>query len=225
MIVIGLTGGMAMGKSTAARFYRSAHVPVFDADATVRALQSPHGAAIPALRTAFPTAVGPNGLDRDALRHIVFSDPAQLSRLEAIMHPLVRAAERRFLSRARRSGAPICVLDIPLLFETGADTRVDKIVTVSAPPAVQLYRIRTYRKLPEADIKAILKRQFPDKFRQARSDQVVHTGLSRYHALKTLKRHLALLQTEVQQCARSSSIPKRPASIRSRAIASSKLRR
>jgi len=148
-----------MGKSTAANFYRRAHIPVFDADATVHQLQSPHGRAMPALRQAFPTAVTPQGLDRNTLRQLVFSDPAQLSRLEAIIHPLVRAAEHAFLARARRAGAPICVLDIPLLFETGADRRVDLIVTMSAPPSVQLHRIRTQRHLREDDIKA----NFPTK--------------------------------------------------------------
>ena len=217
MIVIGLTGGIAMGKSTAAGFYRRARIPVFDADAVVRRLQSPHGRAIPALRSAFPTAVGPHGLDRNILRHLVFADRTQLRRLEAIMHPLVREAERAFLARARRVRARFCVLDIPLLFETGAEQRVDLIVAVSAPPRVQMYRIRTQRNLPEDEIGAILKRQYPDRMRRSRADVVVHTGLSRYHALKTLKRHLAFLRSETNACAPFSSTPKRRGLIRSRA--------
>jgi dephospho-CoA kinase len=193
MIIIGLTGGMAMGKSTAARLYRRTHIPVFDADATVHQLQSPQGRAMPALRAAFPGVIGPNGLDRAKLRHLVFSDPTQLARLEAIMHPLVRKAERAFVARARSTGARLCVLDIPLLFETHADRRVDVIVTVSAPRSVQIQRIRAQRHLPEADIQAILNRQASDRLRTRRADIVVHTGLSRYHALRTLKRHLATL--------------------------------
>ena len=196
MIIIGLTGGIAMGKTTAARFYRSAHISVFDADATVRRLQSPNGRAIPALRAAFPSAVGPAGVDRGLLRRLVLSDPAKLSRLEAIIHPLVRAAERSFLARARRAGAAICVLDIPLLYETGADRRVDLVVTVSAPASVQRQRLRHQRKLNDEEIAAILKRQAPDRLRTRRADLVVRTGLSRYHALQSLKRHLARLRPE-----------------------------
>ena len=193
MRVIGLTGGMAMGKSTAAQFYRRHHVPVFDADAVVRQLQSPQGAAIPALRQAFPEVITPAGLDRVALREIVLADPKRLARLEAIMHPLVRAAERRFRAQAQRAHARLCVLDIPLLFETRAHHRVDLIVTVSAPLAVQLHRIRQQRRLPEHQIKSILHRQSPDALRRKHADLVVRTGLSRHHALKTLKIHLLQL--------------------------------
>lgn len=194
MVIIGLTGGIAMGKSTAADFYRRARIPVFDADAEIHRLQSPGGRAIPALKAAFPATVGPAGLDRAALRHLVLSDPAQLSRLEAIMHPMVRAAEKKFLARARRAGATLCVMDIPLLFETGADRRVDLIITMSAPPSVQLRRMREQRRLREDEARAILKRQVPDRWRTDHADLVVRTGLSRYHGLRTLKRHLALLQ-------------------------------
>jgi dephospho-CoA kinase len=196
MLIIGLTGGIAMGKSTAARFYRAAHIPVFDADATVHQLQSRNGRAMPALRGAFPTAVGPNGLDRAALRRLVMADRQQLARLEAIMHPLVTEARQQFLARARRAGTPIVVLDIPLLFETGGDRRVDLIVTASAPPSVQFHRIRHERHLSDGEIKAILARQAPDRLRIRRADLVVRTGLSRYHAWRILKRHLIRLRTE-----------------------------
>lgn len=194
MRIIGLTGGIAMGKSTAAHFYRRAHIPVFDADATVRALQSRTGKAIPALQSAFPAAFSGQALDRAALRRLVLADPTQLTRLESIMHPLVRQAERAFLARARRGGASIAVLDIPLLFETGADRRVDLVVTMSAPRPVQIARIRAERHLPEEEILAILRRQAPDQLRRAGANLVVRTGLSRYEALRTLKRHLTTLR-------------------------------
>ncbi len=199
MIIIGLTGGMAMGKSTAARFYRRAGVPVFDADATVHQLQAPHGAATPALQREFPEVFSGDGLDRARLRQLVFSDRARLKQLEAIMHPLVRSAEAAFLARCRRHGEPICVLDIPLLFETGADARVDLIVTMSAPLPVQVARIRAQRHLPEEQIRAILARQAPDHLRIARSDIVVRTGLSRYHAVRILTRHLFQLRETLDQ--------------------------
>lgn len=194
MIIIGLTGGMAMGKSTAASFYRRARLPVFDADATVHQLQAPRGAATPALKRVFPEAYDGDRLDRARLRHLVFTDRGKLTRLEAIMHPLVHAAEAGFLARCRRHGTPICVLDIPLLFETGAERRVDLIVAVSAPRAVQIARIRAERHLPDHEIRAILARQLPDRMRVARADLVVRTGLSRHHALRTLERHLQQLR-------------------------------
>jgi len=194
MLIIGLTGGIAMGKSTAARFYRAAHLPVFDADAVVHKLQRPGGAAIPALKAMFPAAFGQDRLDRGALRNLVLADPGKLTQLEAIMHPLVRMAQQSFLAHARRARAKVCVLDIPLLFETGADRSVDLIVAVSAPASVQIERMRELRKLPDHDIKAILARQVSDHFRTSRADVVVQTGLSRYHAWKTLNRHLIQIQ-------------------------------
>ncbi len=219
MIVIGLTGGMAMGKSTAARFYRSHHVPVFDADAVVHQLQSPKGRAIPALRAAFPGAFTKVGLDRALLRQIVMADPVRLAQLESIMHPLVRAAQRKFRAQAQRARARLCVLDIPLLFETGGDRRVDLVVTASAPHSVQLHRIREQRHLPEDQIKSILAHQLPDKLRRKYADLVVPTGLSRYHSLKILKTHLLQLLAKDPSCVRYYLTPKRRASIHWRATA------
>jgi dephospho-CoA kinase len=191
--VIGLTGGIAMGKSTAAAAFRRARLPVFDADAEVHRLQARGGAALPAIAVAFPGTVsrGDDGrlvLDRAALREAVLGDAAALDRLEAILHPMVRAAERRFLAAARRRGAHAAVLDIPLLFERRGRDGMDLVVTVSAPAAVQAARVRRRGTLSPRQFAAVLGRQLPDRERRRRADVVVHTGLSRHHANRVLTR-------------------------------------
>jgi len=201
--VIGLTGGIAMGKTTAARAFRRSHLPVFDADATVRALQAPGGAALPALAQAFPgvvetDAAGALRLDRAALRRAVLSDPAALRRVEAIMHPLVRRQERAFLAAAHRRGARAAVLDIPLLLEVGRLDRshrraFDAAIVMSAPSDVQRSRVLRRGTLSEAQLTAILARQLPDGERQRQARRavpthVIRTGLSRRHS------HMRLLR-------------------------------
>ncbi len=193
MKVIGLTGGIAMGKSTAAAAFRRAGLPVFDADAVVHALQAPAGAALAPIAAAFAGTVstdarGRRVLDRAALRRLVLADPAALDRLEAIMHPLVRAAERRFLAAARRRGARAAVLDIPLLFERRGRQGMDLVVAVSAPASVQAARVRRRGTLSLDQLRAILARQLPDRERRRRADLVVPTGLSRAHARRILRR-------------------------------------
>ena len=118
------------------------------------------------------------------------NDRGALSRLEHILHPMVEAEERAFVARARRAGAPAVVLDIPLLFETKGDKRVDTVVVVSAPPSVQLHRVRQRRRMSTADIRAVIARQMPDREKRRRADLVVQTGLSRHHALRTLRRFI-----------------------------------
>lgn len=188
MKVIGLTGGIGMGKSTASAAFRRARLPVFDADATVHRLQARGGRAVPAIERAFPGTVRDGAVDRAALRQAVVFDPAALKRLEAILHPMVRAEERAFLARARRAGKRAAVLDIPLLFETGGECRVDRVVVVSAPPSVQMARVRRRRGMTEAQIRAIIARQMPDAEKRRRADTVIRTGLSRHHALRQLRR-------------------------------------
>lgn len=188
MEVIGLTGGIGMGKSTASAAFRRARLPVFDADATVHRLQARGGRAVPAIERAFPGTVRDGAVDRAALRQAVVFDPAALKRLEAILHPMVRAEERAFLARARRAGKRAAVLDIPLLFETGGECRVDRVVVVSAPPSVQMARVRRRRGMTEAQIRAIIARQMPDAEKRRRADTVIRTGLSRHHALRQLRR-------------------------------------
>lgn len=190
MKVIGLTGGIGMGKSTAAAAFRRAHIPVFDADAAVHALQGRHGRALPAIEAAFPGTVAAGVLDRGALRVAVLGRPDALRRLEGIMHPLVRAMEAAFLARARARGARAAVLDIPLLLETGGEARVDLVVVVSAPRAVQIHRVRQRGRMDSAQIRAVIARQMPDRDKRRRADLVVSTGLSRHHALRILRRFI-----------------------------------
>ena len=188
MKVIGLTGGIGMGKSTAAAAFRRAGLPVFDADAAVHALQARGGRAVPAIAAAFPGTVRDGAVDRALLRRAAVETPGAMARLERILHPLVRQAERAFLARARRAGRRAAVLDIPLLLETGGDRRVDRVVVVSAPPAVQLQRVRARRRMTPAQIQAIIARQMPDREKRRRADVVIPTGLSRHHALRRLRR-------------------------------------
>ncbi len=187
MKIVGLTGGIGMGKSTAAATFRRARIPVFDADATVHRLQGPGGRALPAIAAAFPGTVRDSRLDRAALRAAVLGHPAALARLEAIVHPLVRAEERRFLARARRAGSRAAVLDIPLLFETGG-RHTDLVVVVSAPRDIQVHRVRQRRRMSAADVAAVIGRQMPDAEKRRRADVVVRTGLSRHHAQCRIRR-------------------------------------
>ena len=194
MKIIGLTGGIGMGKSTAAAAFQRAHFPVFDADATVHQLQGPGGAALKPIEAAFPGTVKNNALDRAALREAVLGKPDALKRLERIVHPMVRDRERAFLARARRAGCRAAVLDIPLLLETGGRGYVDSVVVVSAPRAVQIHRVGLRKRMDRAQIEAVIKRQMPDAEKRRRADLVVRTGLSRFHALRTLRRFIEELR-------------------------------
>jgi len=174
VVVIGLTGSIGMGKSTTARFFARAGVPVHDADSAVHRLYA--GAAAPVIEAEFPGVSGAQGIDRDKLAKRVLSDPEALRRLEGIIHPLVRREEARFLDEAERAGAPIAVLDIPLLFETGADRRVDTVVVVTAPAEIQ--RARAFRRtgMTEEKFQALLAKQMPDAEKRCRADFVVDTS-------------------------------------------------
>jgi len=187
MKVIGLTGGIGMGKSTAAAAFKRARIPVFDADATVHKLQSPGGRALKPIEAAFPGTVVNGALDRAALRAAVLGKPEALTRLERILHPMVREEERAFLARARRAAKPAAVLDIPLLFETGG-RKLSFSVVVSAPKAVQIHRVRLRRKMSARDIENIIARQMPDAEKRRRADIVVRTGLSRYYTQLAMRR-------------------------------------
>lgn len=194
MRIIGLTGGIGMGKSTVAAAFRRAGVPVFDADAAVHALQRRGGRAVRAIGEAFPGVVRDGAVDRAALRAIAVPNPSAMRTLERILHPMVRAAERAFLARARRAGRRMAVLDVPLLLETGGERRVDLVLVASAPRAVQRARVRRRRRMTEAQIDAIMARQMPDAEKRRRADVVIPTGLSRHHALRRLKRLMQEMQ-------------------------------
>jgi dephospho-CoA kinase len=188
MQIIGLTGGIGMGKSTAANAFRRAGIPVFDADAVVHALQAPGGRALRAIGAAFPGTVVDDLLNRAALRRAVIGNPEAFARLERIIHPLVRTEEKKFVARARRAGVRAVVLDIPLLLETGGEKRVDHVVVVSAPRAVQVARVRRRRRMDAAQIEAIIARQMPDREKRRCADTVVRTGLSRHDAQRAIRR-------------------------------------
>jgi dephospho-CoA kinase len=193
MKVVGLTGGIGMGKSTAAAAFRNAHVPVFDADAAVHKLQARGGRAVRPIAAAFPGVVRDGKVDRALLREAVLGHPHELRRLEAIIHPMVRQEERAFLARARRAGCRIAVLDIPLLLETKGDKRVDLVLVVSAPRDVQIHRVRLRRKMSRADIEAIIAAQMPDRLKRRLADIIVRTGLSRHQALRKIRRLISEL--------------------------------
>jgi dephospho-CoA kinase len=174
MIVLGLTGSAAMGKSTTAVMFADEGVPVFDADAEVHRLYE--GEAVPAIEAAFPGVTVNGRVDRDRLAKRVFGDQAALARLEAIVHPLVRAAEEKFRAEARAKGAPVVVLNTPLLFETGGVERVDAVVVVTAPAEVQRQRLFERPGMTEEKFSAMLARQIPDSEKRLRADFVIDTS-------------------------------------------------
>ena len=174
MIVLGLTGSIGMGKSTTAALFREAGVPVHDADASVHALYA--GEAVPLVEAAFPGTTRDGAVDRPALSARVLGDDDAMRRLEAIVHPLVRAAERRFLDEAAAAGRSVVVLDVPLLFETGAADRVDAIVVVTAPADVQRARVLARPGMTAARLDQILARQMPDAEKRARAHFVIDTS-------------------------------------------------
>jgi dephospho-CoA kinase len=174
MVVLGLTGSLGMGKSTTARFFAEADVPVFDADAAVHRLYA--GEAAAAIEAAFPGTAGEQGVDRAKLAQAVLADAAALPRLEAIIHPLVRREELRFIDEAGKAGARVAVLDIPLLFETGRDRLVDAVVVVSAPPDIQRARVFERPGMTEEKFQALLAKQMPDEEKRRRADFVVDSS-------------------------------------------------
>ncbi|KQT85549.1 dephospho-CoA kinase [Aurantimonas sp. Leaf443] len=176
MIVLGLTGSIGMGKSTVAGMFGDLGVPVHSADEAVHALYA--GAAAPLVEAAFPGTVSGGVVDRAALSKAVLNDSAALARLETIVHPLVRAAETRFLDAARASGACLAVLDIPLLYETGGEARCDAVAVVSAPAEIQRARVLARPGMTPDRFSAILAKQVPDEEKRRRADIVIDTGTS-----------------------------------------------
>lgn len=174
MIVIGLTGSIGMGKSTTARLFREAGVPVHDSDEAVHRLYS--GEAAPLIEAAFPGTVKDGVVDRTLLASRILGDTAAIKTVERIAHPLVRTDADAFLDAQRESGQPLAVLDIPLLFETGGEARVDRIVVVSAPADIQRERVLARPGMTVEKFEAILARQVPDAEKRARADFIVESG-------------------------------------------------
>jgi dephospho-CoA kinase len=191
MIVLGLTGSIGMGKSTAAAMLRRLGLPVHDSDAAVHRLLGPGGRAVAEVGALFPEALRDDRIDRQALGRIVFADRVALRQLERILHPLVRAAERRFLAAHRRARRRMVVLDIPLLYETGAEARCDAVIVVSAPRRVQLGRVLPRAGMSREKLAAIERRQTSDGEKRRRADYLVRTGLGKR---ATLTRIAAILR-------------------------------
>lgn len=179
MIILGLTGGMGMGKSTVARMFRLCGVPVFDADRTVHALQSKGGEAVAPIAALLRGAVKDGAVDRKALKIEITRNPFFLAQLEKIIHPLVAKKRRFFLEQMHRQRRKICLLDIPLLFESRAHRLCDKVIVVNAPPSLQKQRIAHRRSMNDAEIRKLLARQLPNRERLRRADYIIHTGGSK----------------------------------------------
>ena len=176
MIVIGLTGSIGMGKSTVAKMFAEEGAPSFDSDAAVHRLYAPGGAALAPVEAAFPGIVSGGGVDRAALSARVVGDPEAMRRLEAIVHPLVRQEQAKFVAAQRERGADYVVLDIPLLLESGRAPDVDVVVVVSAPPKVQRARVLARLGMTEEKFERLLALQMPDAEKRARADFVIDTG-------------------------------------------------
>ncbi|MGF6861365.1 dephospho-CoA kinase [Rhodobacteraceae bacterium MBR-64] len=173
--LLGLTGSIGMGKSTTAAMFAEAGVPVWDGDASVHRLYGAGGAAVPVLAGAFPDAIRGGVVDRSVLKAHIAADPTALGRIESLVHPLVAADRSAFIEQARADGAALVVLDIPLLFETGADAWLDATLTVTAPPDVQRARVLERPGMTEAHLDQILARQMPDAGKRARATHVIET--------------------------------------------------
>ena len=184
MIVLGLTGSIGMGKSTTAKLFAEAGVPVYDADAAVHVLYE--GEAAPAIEAAFPGTTTNGKVDRNKLSGRVVHDAQAMRRLEAIVHPMLGTSRQKFLQDAERSGAPVAVVDVPLLFETGGEKRVDAVVVVTTTPEIQRERILARPNMTDEKLDAILVRQMPDSEKRKRAHFIVDTS----HGLEPVRQRI-----------------------------------
>src|SRR5882724_5144603 len=174
MLILGLTGSIGMGKSTTAKLFAEAGVPVYDADAAVHRLYE--GEAAPAIEAAFPGTTADGKVDRKKLSARVVHDPAAIRQLEQVVHPMLGASRQKFFDESERSGAPVAVVDVPLLFETGGEKRVDAVVVVTTAPEIQRQRVLARDNMSAERLEAILTRQLPDAEKRKRADFVVDTS-------------------------------------------------
>lgn len=191
MFVLGLTGSIGMGKSTTAKLFAEVGVPVYDADATVHALYE--GEAVAAIESAFPGTGVAGKVDRQKLSAFVVDDPAAMKKLETIVHPMLRAHESAFLAESEAAKATVAVLDIPLLFETGADGRVDAVAVVTTTPDIQRERILARPNMTPDKLDAVLARQMPDEEKRKRADFIVDTS----HGLDPVRRRIEEILAKV----------------------------
>jgi dephospho-CoA kinase len=195
MLLIGLTGSIGMGKSETAKMFRELGVPVYDADAAVHKLYEKGGKAVEPLRAAFPAAIVDDAVDRKALSRCVIGMPGEMKKLEAIVHPLVGEAQMEFLRANMEAGQAMAVLDIPLLYETGGETRVDVVVVVSAPYDIQKTRVLARPDMDEAKFAAIHAKQVPDAEKRRRADFVVESDKGLDHARAQVAAIVEVLKT------------------------------
>ncbi len=188
MVIVGLTGSIGMGKSAAAADFRRLCVPVHDADGAVHRLLDKDGEAVGAIRAAFPGVVKKGAVDREALARTVFGDPDALSALETMLHPLVRRLEDRFLRTAAMQGYSLVVLDIPLLFETGGESRCDAVVVTTAPRFLQVRRVLARPGMTAERLEQILSCQIPDAEKRRRADFIIANGLGRAFSLRAIEK-------------------------------------
>ena len=191
MRILGLTGSIGMGKSTTAKLFAEAGFPVYDADAAVHQLYE--GEAAPAIETAFPGTTANGKVDRQKLSARVVHDPAAIKQLEQIVHPMLGTSRQKFFADAEAANAPVVVLDIPLLFETGGEKRVDAVVVVSTSPELQRERVLARGTMDEAKLDAIIAKQMPDVEKRKRADFVVDTS----HGLEPVRTQIAHILAEV----------------------------
>lgn len=194
MIVVGLTGSIAMGKSETAKMFTAAGIPVFDADAEVHRLYAPNAAGAIAIAERWPQVMTDAGVDRARLSDLIRQNPAVMKELEQIVHPLVRDARTDFLERHRQLATPVVVLDIPLLFETHQQETVDRVVVVSAPADIQRHRALARPNMTPAKFDAILARQWPDERKRAAADFVVDTSQGLDYARAQVRSIIAQLK-------------------------------
>jgi dephospho-CoA kinase len=176
MVIVGLTGSIGMGKSETAKMFRKLGVPVYDADAAVHAIYAPGGSAVAPIEEAFPGVTNASGVDRDALAKLVLNDPVALKKLESIVHPLVGREQQKFLEQAAADKAEIIVIDVPLLYETGGQKRVDCVVLVSAPYELQRERVLARPGMHEEKFQAILAKQVPDAQKRQQADYIIDSS-------------------------------------------------
>ncbi|MEP0068370.1 dephospho-CoA kinase [Pyruvatibacter sp.] len=188
MLLVGLTGSIGMGKSETAKMFAKLGIPVYDADAAVHAIYEKGGAAVEPLRAEFPDAIVDDAVDRVKLSKLVLNNKDELKKLEAIVHPLVGATQLQFLKDASDAKAPMAVLDIPLLYETGGEARVDAVVVVSAPADVQRARVLERPGMTVEKFEQILAKQVPDADKRAKADFVVETDKGLDHAFEQVQR-------------------------------------
>lgn len=196
MILLGLTGSIGMGKTETAKIFARLGVPAYNADDAVHTLYSPGGKAVAPVSAAFPGVEQNGAIDRNLLSARVLNNPALINRLETIVHPLVGEAQRSFLAQAQTQGASMVLLDIPLLFETGGQGRVQRVIVVSAPPDVQRQRVLERPGMTVEKFEAILARQVPDAEKRARADFVIDTSQGLAQAEASVVAILAYLMAE-----------------------------